>query len=574
MSNDWFFEKFALIADAPGAVERMRGLILLYAVQARLVPPQADDAPVSTLVQDLREAKNAISRGSRNRETDFDCDGVENLPFEIPTHWTSARLCDIGQISGGHTPSKNNAKYWNGEIQWFTSKDIKSNELFESEIKITDNAVNSPGLQLYPSGCLFMVARSGILKRTFPVAINRVPAAVNQDLKVLRPFVKEMEKYLQLMLRGLTDFIISRLVKTGMTVQSLKYDEFANQVFPLPPLAEQKRIVAKVDELMSICDALESQQQERELRKSVLVRSSLSRFAEAPTPENLGYLFHKSYDIPPSELRKSILTLAVQGKLVPQDPNDEPARHIVKKLAITRMQYTPAKHVKNTAKLCDADDNRYIYDIPSSWTWCRFGDLVLDFRYGTSRKCDRNSGGVPVLRIPNIQNGRVDSTDLKFTSMPSAEFAELRLQADDILLVRSNGSEALVGKSAVVCPEDERFAYAGYLVRARLPKKEVFSKYLHVALSARVVRDQIEGPIRTTSGVKNINTKELSNLALPLPPLAEQHRIVTKVDQLMALVDELERQQDASRENASKLLDAIVQEMTNGGQGISATLES
>jgi type I restriction enzyme S subunit len=176
-----------------------------------------------------------------------------------------------------------------------------------------------------------MVARSGILKRTFPVAINRVPAAVNQDLKVLRPFVKEMEKYLQLMLRGLTDFIISRLVKTGMTVQSLKYDEFANQVFPLPPLAEKKRIVAKVDELMSICDALESQQQERELRKSVLVRSSLSRFAEAPTPENLGYLFHKSYDIPPSELRKSILTLAVQGKLVPQDPNDEPARHIVKK---------------------------------------------------------------------------------------------------------------------------------------------------------------------------------------------------------------------------------------------------
>jgi type I restriction enzyme S subunit len=322
--------------------------------------------------------------------------------------------------------------------------------------------------------------------------------------------------------------------------------------------------VAKVDELMGLCDALEAQQQERELRKSVLVRSSLSRFAEAPTPENLGYLFHKSYDIPPSELRKSILTLAVQGKLVPQDPNDEPARHVVEKLAITRMQYTPAKHVKNTAKLCDADDNRYLYDIPSSWTWCRFGDLVLDFRYGTSRKCDRNSGGVPVLRIPNIQNGRVDSTDLKFTSMPSAEFAELRLQADDILLVRSNGSEALVGKSAVVCSEDERFAYAGYLVRARIPKKEVSSKYLHVALSTRVVRDQIEGPIRTTSGVKNINTKELSNLALPLPPLAEQHRIVAKVDQLMALVDELERQQAASRENATKLLDAIVHEMTSG----------
>ena len=89
-----------------------------------------------------------------------------------------------------------------------------------------------------------------------------------------------------------------------------------------------------------------------------------------------------------------------------------------------------------------------------------------------------------------------------------------------------------------------------------------------------MVRDQIEGPIRTTSGVKNVNTKELSNLAFPLPPLAEQNRIVAKVDQLMALVDELERQQEASREKASKLLDAIVQEMTSGGRDIAATLES
>ena len=94
---------------------------------------------------------------------------------------------------------------------------------------------------------------------------------------------------------------------------------------PLPPLAEQKRIVAKVDELMALCDRLEAQQQERETRHAALARASLARFADAPTPANLNFLFHKSYTIPPADLRKSILTLAVQGKLVPQDPNDEPA---------------------------------------------------------------------------------------------------------------------------------------------------------------------------------------------------------------------------------------------------------
>jgi type I restriction enzyme S subunit len=549
MNNDWFFEKFALIADAPGAVARMRGLILLYAVQARLVPPQADDAPVSKLVQDLREAKNAISRGSRNRETDFDCVGVENLPFEIPTHWTSVRLCDIGQISGGHTPSKNNARYWNGEIQWFTSKDIKCNELFESEIKITDNAVNSPGLQLYPSGCLFMVARSGILKRTFPVAINRVPAAVNQDLKVLRPFVKGMEQYLQLMLRGLTDFIISRLVKTGMTVQSLKYDEFANQVFPLPPVAEQKRIVAKVDELMGICDALESQQQERDLRKSVLVRSSLSRFAEAPTPENLGYLFHKSYDIPPSELRKSILTLAVQGKLVPQDSNDEPADLMLERLD---RGLTLEQRRRQADPLSPIAEDEIQFETPANWKWARFRDVAiiasnlvkpndfLDFIHLAPDNIEKGNG--VLLSCKTVREDKVISSNHRFYP-GQIVYSKIRPNLAKVVVVDFDG----------LCSADM------YPIDAIIDPFYLQCFMLSEIFLVQAIKND------TRVAMPKINQMELNSIAVPVPPLAEQRRIVAKVDQLMALVDDLERQQEASLENASKLLDAIVQEMTSSG---------
>ncbi len=174
-------------------------------------------------------------------------------------------------MSGGMTPSKNRTEFWEGDVNWFSPKDIKSDELIDSELKISEAAIRETGLQLYPPGCLFMVARSGILKRTFPVSINRGFATVNQDLKVLRPFLKDLERYLQIALRGMTGFILSTLVKTGTTVQSLKYAEFELLPIPLPPLAEQHRIVAKVDELMGLCDELQAVQAKREKRRDRLL---------------------------------------------------------------------------------------------------------------------------------------------------------------------------------------------------------------------------------------------------------------------------------------------------------------
>lgn len=208
-------------------------------------------------------------------------------------------------------------------------------------------------LQLYPSGCLFMVARSGILKRTFPVAINRIEAAVNQDLKVLNPFVKGMERYLQIMFNGLTDFILSDLVKTGTTVQSLKYEEFVSQAFPLPPLPEQNRIIAKVQELMALCDRLEAAQGERESRRdqfTASVHHHLSNGADAEATRiharffinHLSRLTARPDQI--KQLRQTILDLAVRGHLVPQNPKDDSTitsiRHMLPSFA-DRDQLTP-----------------------------------------------------------------------------------------------------------------------------------------------------------------------------------------------------------------------------------------
>ena len=160
--------------------------------------------------------------------------------------------------------------------------DIKFDEWVDSRLKISLAALKETGLQLYPPGCLFIVARSGILKRTFPVSINRISASVNQDLKVLNPFVVGMDRYLQIMFRGMTGFILATLVKTGTTVQSLKYSEFELQPFPLPPIGEQHRIVAKVDELMALCDELESRQKATATTRRQLLEATLSE-AIAPS---------------------------------------------------------------------------------------------------------------------------------------------------------------------------------------------------------------------------------------------------------------------------------------------------
>jgi type I restriction enzyme S subunit len=415
------------------------------------------------------------------------------------------------------TPSKTNASYWDGDVNWFSSRDIKSDELTESGLKITSAGLSATRLQLYPPGSLFMVARSGILKHTFPVSINRVEGAANQDLKVLMPFVSGLENYLQIMFRGMNDFIITSLVKTGMTVQSLVYEEFEKQPFPLPPLAEQKRIVAKVDELMALCDRLEAQQQEREEQAGALARASLARFAEAPTPANLNLLFHKSYNITPTNLRKSILTVAVQGKLIRFE-----SRHTGK---------TIGDHIEFL--------NGYAFK--SEWF---------------------KPSGVRLCRNANVSHGVIDWHESVFVGDDIAkEFERFVLREGDIVLsldrplITTGLKVARVRKSDLPCLLLQRVAKP-------VPKHDQLDlSFFLLWLNSSEFVDTID-PGRS-NGVPHISTRQVQSLPFILPPLAEQRRIVAKVAQLMDLVDQLETQLAASRATAKNLLDALVAELTH-----------
>lgn len=257
-------------------VKQLRQSFLREAMQGKLVPQDPTDEPASVLLEKIKAEKERLIKEKKiKRQKPLPPITEEEIPFEIPENWVWCRLKDIVEITGGGTPSKGRSDYWNGDIPWISPKDMKSLTVSDSELKVTEKGVKNSSTKMIPEGSLLVVGRSGILKRTIPVAINEVACTVNQDMKVLIPFLKNMNRFIQNMLFGIEEILLKEYVKFGMTVHSLKYSEFELMPIPLPPLSEQQRIVAKLDELMAFCDELEasikeSQQQNEQLLQQVL----------------------------------------------------------------------------------------------------------------------------------------------------------------------------------------------------------------------------------------------------------------------------------------------------------------
>lgn len=563
MNADRLLAHYEKIADAPDAIARLRRFILDLAVRGKLVPQDAKDEPASELLKRIaKEKARLVKAGEIRKPKPSEPIREDELPIKLPTNWALARLCEIGNLSGGMTPSMNRSDFWDGDIVWLSPKDIKADEVADSELKISALGLAETRLELYPPGCLFMVARSGILKRTFPVSINRVPAAANQDMKVLAPFLDGQERYLQIMFRGLTDFLLRELVKTGTTVQSLKYAEFEQQPFPLPPLSEQRRIVAKVDELMGLCDRLEAARAGREAVRDRLAAASLARL-NTPDPETFQDDARFALDALPAlttrpdqikRLRQTILNLAVRGKLVPQDPNDEPASELLKRIAKAKAERKKKTGDARIKIEPDPTPGDLDMTLPSGWAVQSFENLFLfiDYRGNTPPKTDE---GIPLITAKNIRMGYLNREPREFISKATFKtwmtrgFPEL----GDLFFT----TEAPL---ANICLNDieEPFALAQRAICFQ-PYAKIDTKFLMFALMSDVMQSLIDKHA-TGMTAKGIKAANLKPLPIPLPPLAEQHRIVTKVDALMALCDRLEASLTDTSATRRRLLDALLAE--------------
>lgn len=269
-----------------------------------------------------------------------------------------------------------------------------------------------------------------------------------------------------------------------------------------------------------------------------------------------------------AELRQAILQAAVQGKLVPQNPQDEPASELLKRIQQEKARLIKEGKLKKEKPLPPVTEDEILYDLPEGWVWCRLFDVAINVDYGTSEKSHKATSeqDVPVLRMGNLQNGQIVYNNLKYIPYEKLDLPFLYLKSGDLLFNRTNSLE-LVGKSAIYNLQSDKYSFASYLIRVRFCK--VFPAYISMYInSPHCCFEQIRPNATQQNGQANFNGTKLKHLLIPLPTLYEQERIINKVSKLMLLCDKLEAEEkklDAMETHFAEYLPkAILQAATQG----------
>jgi type I restriction enzyme S subunit len=554
MTAETFFEKFDQFADAPNAVAGVRELVLGLAIQGKLVQQDPEDEPAQELLKRIEAETDRRVQAREIRKPEVDPIAPNDAIYAIPANWVWTRLGSVGDWGSGSTPPREDSRFYGGGITWLRSGELNDNRhLSGSEETVTDLALAKGTFRRNRPGDVLIAMYGATIGK---VAILAEEAVTNQAVCGCTPFDGVLNQFLFFFLLSQRKQFHS--ASEGGAQPNISKWKIIRTPFPLPPLNEQHRIVAKVDELMALCDQLEAQQEEREARQTVLARASLARFADTPTPANLNFLFHKSYDIAPADLRKTILTLAVRGKLVPQDPSDEPVDELITRSLVERRKFERTDSV--AVRRIGAEDTLG-YRIPVSWRWLFLDDLlVFGPTNGFSPKAVGYETPVRSLTLSATTSGRFKGEHSKFITTNIPPDSDLWLHDGDVLVQRGNTME-YVGVAAVYRGEPNQFIYPDLMMKLRVASAFDVD-FVHLAMSQEAARDFLRARASGTSGsMPKINQATLKSLPVPIPPLAEQRRIVAKVGELMTLVDQLETRLSASREVGANLLESVVAEL-------------
>ncbi|MFM5345305.1 restriction endonuclease subunit S [Aeromonas veronii] len=551
-------------------IKKLRELILGLAVRGKLVPQDPCDEPASVLLERIAvEKARLVKEGKIKKPKALPEIGEEEKPFELPAGWEFTRVGSIiNRISNGFSGVQN--KEGNGfpltRIESISESVINMGRVGYSPSiphdKLNYYRLNQGDILLSHINSDLHVGKTAIFHGN-----HELYHGVN--LLLIRTSCLVSYDYIDLVFNQLrlSGYFLS-VAQHAIGQSSINQSIVQSVLIPLPPLDEQHRIVAKVKELMALCDQLEQQSEAQLAAHQMLVETLLATLTDSADADELAQnwarlsahfdtLFTTEASI--DALKQTILQLAVMGKLVPQDPNDEPAAALLERIAAEKARLVKEKKIKKEKPLSVISEDEKPFELPQGWEWERFGRVFLDLKYGTSQKSDYLIDGNPVLRIPNVAGGSISLDDLKFSKLSEIEMNDLTLEEGDLLFIRSNGSLGIVGRGVVVDICLDGFAFAGYLVRARIPKNNFCSHFISLSMDTSYVRNQIEQPIRSTSGVKNINSTEISNLIIPVPPLFEQRRIVTKVNELMVICDQLKSRLQTSQQTQLVLAESLVE---------------
>jgi len=547
MSAALLLEHYALIADAPDAIARLRRFVLDLAVRGKLVDQEPSDEPASELLKRIAAEKTRLILQKAIKKSEVPKIAFEDeTPHPVPSNWQWGRLGHIGDWGAGSTPSRGNSDLYGGGMTWLKSGELNDNRaLAGSEETVTNAAIQSGSFRLNQPGDVLIAMYGATIGK---VAILAEPAVTNQAVCGCTPFTGISNHYLFLFLLSQREQFHG--ASEGGAQPNISKVKIINTPVPVPPLAEQHRIVAKVDELMALCDQLEAARVSREAERDKLTAASLARL-NAPDPEtfpadarfvldNLAPLTTRADQI--KHLRQTILNLAARGTLVEQSADDEPASESLQRIKVN----APAGQQRR-GKARDTSAGNALEEIPfeapEGWAFASLGELVRVVNGRAYKQQELLGEGIPVLRVGNL-----------FTSK-RWYYSDLALDDDKYC----EAGDLIYAWSASFGPfiwNGPRVIYHYHIWKLPLISETDLDKYFlynFLLQKTREIKDAGHGV-----SMVHMTKEKMEKLIVPIPPLAEQRRIVAKVDELMDMCDQLEVSLTTGEQIRSRLLESVL----------------
>jgi type I restriction enzyme S subunit len=552
MKAERLLEVYEQISEAPDAIARLRRFVLDLAVRGKLVEQDAGDEPASVLLAKLPKIRQLLVEQKGLRKPPPLSEMTEDYPLDIPTGWQDTLGSDLFLTRSGN------------------SKLIKGKQFSETKPELFPG-YSAAGQDVWlenweHEGVAIILSAVGARCGKAFLAKGRWSAIANTHIVWLMPEVTN-PAFAMLVLNN-EDF----WTRSGGAQPFIKVKETLSRPFLLPPLAEQDRIVAKFNELMALCDRLEEARKTREETRDKLTAASLARLTapdttaeDFPTHANFALEALPALTTRPDQiktLRQTILNLAVRGKLVEQDPADEPASQLLKIIAEKREAYLAADYPNpSEAKTQRKKQKQQVVPpdlptLPNGWCWSTLQQsslMVIDCKNKTA---PYSAKGIRLIRTTNVRDGKMNSNDQKFVTEATYEAWSLRgkPQPGDILITR----EAPMGEVCII-PEGEQICLGQRMMLARLVPDTIDPRFMLYSLQDPDLMGRVQDkPLGMT--VQHLRVGGVETLLVPLPPLSEQHRIVAKVDALMALCDRLEAALTTTDTTRTRLLEALLHE--------------
>jgi type I restriction enzyme S subunit len=561
MNTERLLQHYEQIADAPDAIVRLRRFILDLAVRGKLLPQDPSDEPASELLKRITKEQIEIRpSGGLKKNLVPDNFSAHEYPFFLPSSWVWSRLGDIvTKLTDGTHHSPDNGPI--GDFKYITAKNIKESGVSLDQVTYVSADVHAEIFsRCNPEKGDILYIKDGATTGVVTVNDLDEPFSMLSSVALLKLPAGVFNRLLVVFLRSPFFYEQMRGFMKGAAITRVTLKRMAPALVPLPPFAEQHRIVAKVDELMALCDELEAARTERETKRDRLAAASLARL-NTPDPETFRDDARFALDAMPAltarpdqikQLRQTILNLAVRGKLVPQDPTDEPAEELLK-----RIQRARVVEGKASRQVAIEDTNALSGPRPRGWVTTAVQHVSEVGTGSTPTSTDSSyyaNGSIPWLTSSSSGLDKIASAENFVTEKAVSDF-RLKVYPPGSLLVALYGqgkTRGQVAKLAINAAVNQACAVITWI--------EGFEDLCHFLFI--VFKQQYhEMRLKAEGGAQpNLNLRKIKELRFDLPPLAEQHRIVAKVDELMALCDELETSLTSADETRKKLLDALLAE--------------